>query len=235
VIEMHEFNAAWWGAPVGITNDFTVLTSPPGALTRLDEFAWVEARVPQSSIPMGWLGPTNGFQWVDLQLSYRANLRRIDPLPADIQVVSAADDGIDVLDFAPFMAERYARLPGITDALLARRYKDWARSLVAASPNSCATVRHRGKIAGYVFGSVNGTTASFTLAVSSRTAESPGLTVYLGAAHLFRSLGATTMSSALSATNVAAINAHVTLRCLFTQATGIWLRVGSTAMTALHS
>ncbi len=225
MIAEHVFNSAWWGESVGITVDLADLMAPADAIERAGApFAWVEARVPAPALPFGWLGPTNGFQYVDTQLAYRANLRRLDPLPTDVALVTAAEHPIDTSDFAPFSTERYARLPGIDADRLADRYARWADDLVAASPSTCASVFHRHALAGYVFGSVSGSKGAFTLAVASRTTATPGLSIYLAASHLLRDAGATTMSSALSATNLAAINAHVALRCLFVSATTVWIR-----------
>ncbi len=226
MITEHAFNSRWWGAPVGITTSLDALTATSAQLEAdARPFAWIEARVPNSQLPDGWLGPSNGFQFVDTQLAYRAGLRRLDALSPDVDIVTADRRSIDTDDFAAFTAERYARLPGITPERLADRYARWARDLVEAAPHTCATVSHRGDVAGYVFGHVDGAKASFTLAVGSASGHTPGLSIYLAAAHLLRGAGATTMSSALSATNVAAINAHVALHCLFVSATSVWIRM----------
>jgi len=225
MITNHEFNSRWWGAPVGITHDFDLLAASSNEVALAARaYEWIEARVPTGSVPPNWAGPTNGFYWVDLQLGYRVSLKRIEQLPPSWSFVAADRLSIDVDDFADFTAERYGRLPGTTPERIAQRYRLWAQDLIDQAPQACATVLRNDEVAGYVLGSVDGSKASFTLAVASRGSSAHGLGIYLGAAALYRSLGATTMHSALSATNLPALNAHVALGCLFVSATGIWMR-----------
>jgi hypothetical protein len=225
MIASHAFNSKWWGAPVGVTSSFEALASSPVAMrAAATPYEWVEARVPVSDLPAEWTGPSNGFTWVDLQLGYRVALKRVESLPSTWSVAAADHRPIDLDDFADFAAERYSRIPGATPARLAQRYRMWATELIAASPHACATVLRGDEVAGYVLGSLEGTKASFTLAVASRTSTAHGLGIYLGAAALYRGLGATSMHAALSASNLPALNAHVALGCLFVSATGIWLR-----------
>ena len=234
MISEHRFNSDWWGAPAGISSSVDVLTADRSQLSpACQPYAWVEARVPTRAVPDGWLGPTNGFVWADLQLAYRASLNRIETLPEDWSYVSAEERSIDLSDFAEFNGERYSRLPGITPRRIADRYQRWASNLVEKHPSACATILKGNQAAGYVFGSVNGRKAEFTLAVASRSASVPGLGIYLGAASLYRDLGASTMVSSLSAANLSALNAHVAIGCLFVSATGVWLRPTQASETSL--
>ena len=231
MISQHDFNTRWWGQPVGISTEPSLLTRSPDILGQLVEpFSWVEVRCPLDQLPSGWLGPENGFQFVDVQLSYRAPLHNLAPLSRSTSIVPASESGLgDLADLAPFTAERYSKLPGITPELLALRYKKWAEDLVAEHPDWCATVLHEDRTAGYVFGSPDGTSAHFVLAASSTRATTPGLVIYLAAAQFFASKGARQMQSALSSTNVGALNAHMPLRCRFLQATGVWIRMSPPA------
>jgi hypothetical protein len=225
MITSHAFNSAWWGAPVGITATFEALASSPETMRAAAEpYEWVEARVPVADLPSEWPGPCNGFTWVDLQLGYRVALKRVESLPSTWSVAAADRRPIDLDNFADFSAERYSRIPGATSQRLAERYRLWATDLIEASPHACATVLRGDEVAGYVLGSVAGTKASFTLAVASRRSTAHGLGIYLGAAALYRNLGATSMHASLSASNLPALNAHVALGCLFVSATSIWLR-----------
>jgi len=226
-IARHEFNTVWWGKPVGISTDRALLTMPDDELDKMVlDYDWIEVRCPLNEIPAAWLGPNNGFQYVDAQLSYRAPLRHLAPLSPATSLIPATDRPLGGLDdLAPFSSERYAKLPGVTAERLAARYRRWANDLVAAHPDWCAAVLHEGQPAGYIFGAPDGRSANFVLAASSVEATTPGLVIYLAAAHFFAGKGAARMASAFSSTNVGALNAHVALRCRFDKATGIWIRM----------
>jgi hypothetical protein len=224
-IHCHDFNSKWWGSPVGITwNPECLSSSSQEWKAEAESFSWVEARVPASMVPTQAERVSNGFFWADLQLEYRVSLRKIQSLPGSWSVIDAAERQIDPKDFASFAGERYRSIPGITNEILQARYEMWARSLVRNSPSSCATVFDGREVAGYVFGTMDGLRANFSLAVASRRSTSHGLGVYLGAAELFRRCGAKSMHASLSAANTSALNSHVILGCTFVNATTIWLR-----------
>lgn len=228
----HDFNSRWWGARVGISTEFEALELTESALAEAAAgFDWVEVRVPEKLIPIGWVRPPNRLSHVDIQLSYRVSLRDIPRPPENIEIVASVDLPIDQGDLDLFRTERYARLPEMNQRRLQSRYEMWATELSQASPESCATVLSNGIPVGYVFGSVADRTSHFTLAAGSRTKAAPGLVVYLGAAAFFRGLGARSMNSSLSACNVASLNAHVALGCIFREATGVWIWTASSAAT----
>ena len=233
MISEHRFNSDWWGAPAGISSSVDVLTADRSQLSpACQPYAWVEARAHPGS-PRRLAGTYKRLRLGRPSTSYRASLNRIETLPEDWSYVSAEERSIDLSDFAEFNGERYSRLPGITPRRIADRYQRWADNLVEKHPSACATILKGNQAAGYVFGSVNGRKAEFTLAVASRSASVPGLGIYLGAASLYRDLGASTMVSSLSAANLSALNAHVAIGCLFVSATGVWLRPTQASETSL--
>ena len=114
----------------------------------------------------------------------------------------------------------------MTDERLHDRYRRWAADLATAHPEWCCAVTAPDGPLGYFFaGPGSHGIADFTLVAASRQPVRPGVVVYLAAAHHFGMLGARRFRSALSAANVAALNAHVAMRCRFERATGVWIRI----------
>jgi len=196
-------------------------------------FHYVEVRCPATELPLDIVGPTNGLIQIDTQLSYVLALRYHSDLPRGVRLVRASEGAVlNPADFEPFRAERYARIPGVTDETLAARYARWSEALVRSNPDWCARVERDGEPAGYVFAEPDEGDggAMLTLAVASRGSTVPGMAVYAAAACMMRENGARRAHSTFSALNVPALNVHTQLGCRFTNSTLVYLLDMAAAM-----
>ena len=90
MIRKHEFNSAWWGSPVGISSDVQDLFQNPEQLcSELTTFDWIEFRIAFDDLPTRKLGPANGAQLVETQLTYQKNISRIGGCPGGVTILPA--------------------------------------------------------------------------------------------------------------------------------------------------
>jgi hypothetical protein len=222
---IHEFNTRWWGSPVGHSDDIDLLMANEAELTReLDAYDWCEVRVKHGDVARLPLAERNTFAWVDTQLHYRLNLRRVEGIPKAATIVDSTELSIDVEKFASFQSERYRMLPQVSQAKVDERYRLWANDLIESSPGYCATAFYKENIVGYFFGQPDGESARFSLAVANQLASVPGMLLYSCALNHFKSLGARTAAASISSQNIGALNIHAALGCQFYEAVGCWLR-----------
>lgn len=224
MIRKHEFNSAWWGSPVGISSDVQDLFQNPEQLcSELTTLDWIEFRIAFDDLPTRKLGPANGAQLVETQLTYQKNISRIGGCPGGVTILPATQTPINVNNFSPFSHERYSKLRKVDTDRLALRYRQLADQLVKNSPETCASVFYKSSLVGYIFGHLKETTAVFDLAVTSINAQVSGQALYDAAGYMFNQAGASRMTSSFNAANLGALNAHVRMQCSFIEATSIWL------------
>jgi hypothetical protein len=224
LIRAHAFNSVWWGSPVGISSDVQDLFQNPEQLSsESTKFDWIEFRIAFEDLPTQKLGPSNGAQLVETQLTYQKNISRLGVCPGGVTILPATQAPINVNNFSPFSHERYAKLRKVDANRLALRYRQLADQLVENSPETCASIFYKSSLVGYIFGHMKGTTAVFDLAVTSINAQVSGQALYDAAGYMFNQAGASRMTSSFNAANLGALNAHVRMQCSFIEATSIWL------------
>lgn len=230
MIRTHAFNTRWYGAPVGIVEDASLFALPADARAALLRgYAWVELRARAGvEVPHGALR-ASGFAWCDTQLRFRIDLRAVAQARRGddgLRVCSAAEAPFTVAAdaLATFSHERFARLPGMTDARLAARYERWAAALLDESPDTClrATLDD-GRTVGWFLAAPRGESLELTLAALHRDASVSGARLYEACLATFAARGHRLGHASFSAENTSVLNVYASLGARFVAPEHIWL------------
>jgi len=229
MIDLHEFDSAWRGQPIGIVSDTALFGLSRSHIAELCEaYEWVEFRSPASApVPIGSLA-SSGFIKLDTQVNFRLDLIKFSPKPVPgLKTITSAERAIepDLSVARPFEHERFATLPGVDYGSVNRRYTVWARKLCREAPEWCVAVEHEGRIQGWYFSQPTaGGELNLTLGASSRDAEVSGTDIYRAAFARYFEAGASIGSASFSVKNMAAMNIYSSFGARFTGAIDFWIR-----------
>ncbi len=228
MIRLHEFNAAWWGAPVGIITDPTFFNLPAAEQrTALASYAWVEFKAALDSAPSAHELMRAGFAQIDTQIHFHIDLGRLRTAHSQDELkVRFADEHaftIPAGELAAFVHERFLQLPGMTPQLLARRYAQWAGELVAHHPRWCLQVFCQDRLQGWFLAQMHGARLNLTLAMLHREASISGMYLYQKAMTAYAQRGARLGYASFSVCNVAVHRLYAALGAVFVKPEGCWL------------
>lgn len=228
MIRLHGFNAAWWGAPVGIITDPCFFKLPVAdQRTALASYAWVEFKAPLESAPSVRELLRAGFAQIDTQIHFHLDLARIRATHnRDELEVRFADEHaftISAHEPAAFVHERFMHLPGMTQQLLARRYAQWAGELVAHHPRWCLQVFYQARLQGWFLAQMQGTKLNLSLAMLHRDASISGMYLYQKAMLAYAQRGARLGYASFSVRNVAVHRLYAGMGAVFLKPEGCWI------------
>ena len=229
MIAKHSFDSTWRGQPVGIVEDASLLDRNPDEIRDLCKaYEWVEFRSPATSpVPIRSLA-ASGFVKLDTQIDFRIDFVESPPEPVPgLQVTTFAELGTDpdLSAAKPFMHERFARLPGVDDESLNRRYTLWANDLCREAPDWCVGVKRDSQVQGWYFSRLSPDgNLNLTLGAASKDSQISGTDLYRAAFARYFEAGAKVGSASFSVRNFAAMNIYSSLGARFTGATDFWLR-----------
>lgn len=221
MIDPHAFNSRWWGSPTGIVRDPAALAAASTAEVdaAVAPFDWVELRAPAATCPHPRLLAERGFFAADTQIPFRIGLRAIASTPSlDPLTVRFADEqpftvGAD--DILPFGAERFALLPGATNARIRERYALWAGELIEQDPALCLTVLQADRPQGYFLSRRAGGGLNLTLAMLRPDTTLTGMHLFHKALIAYAARGARVGHASFSATNTPVLNMYAHLGARF--------------------
>jgi hypothetical protein len=230
VIGIHDFNSRWWGGPVGIIREADFFRRSAAECQRLlDPYDWVEFKAARGDLSIESLVAKYGFQFVDLQISYKAGLNKTPTSGREISLdmVSAqtVEFNLHPDQLTEFSAERFSILPGITPERVCQRYVAWARYLSESHPELCFEVRQDDIPQGWIFGEPLDSPGGlgFTLVMTSKRCRVRGFDIYRVALREFAKMGFVFCQAAFSAFNMPAHNIHSMLGARFLDPTICWI------------
>jgi len=228
MIRLHEFNAAWWGAPVGIITDSNFFKLPPAEQrAALASYAWVEFKSALESAPSVRELLRAGFEQIDTQIHFHLDLSRIRAAHSrDELEVCFADEHpftIHAHEPAAFVHERFMQLPGMTQQLLARRYALWAGKLVAHHPHWCMQVFYHTRLQGWFLSQMRESRLNLSLAMLHRDATISGMYLYQKAMIAYAQRGARLGYASFSVRNVAVHRLYAAMGAVFVKPEGCWI------------
>lgn len=228
MIEQHAANLAWLGVPAGVVIDEKFFALPADEQARLlAPYAFVEFKSPLESSPPAAVLLNAGFAWVDVQIEFRIGLSRIDETPSVRELtVRFADDApftVEDGDSRSFEEERFAELPGMTQAALDRRYTNWARQLIAEHPATSLEVSRDGKPQGWFLSRPSEHGLNLLLAMLHRDATISGMLLYQKGLRAYAARGHALGWAGFSVRNVNVHNIYARLGARFTPPIGCWL------------
>jgi len=232
VIRQHDFNAVWWGAPVGIVSDSDALlaASPQEVRAACAPFKWVELRFVADAVVDNVALLERGFFAVDTQIRFRVGLRRLRTTPSleHLQVRFAHEDPFTVEgpDILPFGSERYSALPGATDEKMRERYVMWSQLLLRESPEQCLQVHIDGAVQGHFLSRSNEGRLNLTLAMLHPEATVSGMLLFHKALLAYAERGQRVGHASFRATNTAVLNIYSSLGARFLTPELFWFRLG---------
>lgn len=228
MINLHEFNTRWWGAPVGIVTDAQFFAqSPQTRLEQLSPYAWAEfsGTLPEAISPADLCRA--GFFQADTQVQFRLDLRQVAaPQCSEEFTIEFADStafAVELDEMALFRHERFLHLPGATLERVAERYALWSADLLAANPTTCLRVVYKGTTQGWFLSRDLGGKLNLTLAMLSRQASIPGATLYRAACHAFGQRGYRIGYASFSASNTPVHNIYSQMGARFLDPRHHWL------------
>ncbi len=230
MIGIHDFNSEWWGGPVGIIRDSAFFSLARAESERLLEpYDWVEFKATRGDLAIESAAARCGFQFVDLQIVYKAGLNKSSPPGREIALDLVSAESVE-FDLNPdqlteFTAERFSILPGITPARISQRYVAWARMLSKNNPKLCFEAQQNNTAQGWVFAEPTDSPSglNFTLVMTSRTSQVRGYDIYRAALQQFATMGFAFCQAAFSAFNVPAHNIHSMLGARFLDPMICWI------------
>lgn len=227
MIRSHDFNAAWWGAPVGICDDaaFFDLSGPERAAA-LAPYEWVEFRSELEAAPAEPALLAAGFALYDVQIGFKLRLQATThPSAAALQVRTAVEPEFagSFASHQPFVFERYAELPGSSVERVGARMVAWAEQLVESSPETCFEFAAAdGAVQGWMLAEPRSTSATLTLAMRHEGATASGLLQYEAGCAALAARGTRIGRAAFSVRNKPTMNVYASLGAHFTSTTGCW-------------
>jgi hypothetical protein len=230
LIETHPSNSAWWGRPVALVTDPQWFGQDEDLRREsLAPYAWAEFKAPLASAPPALELGRAGFVLVDAQINFRIGLALIASSTSldDFECHSASLEPFAIRpeDVRPFEHERFRQIPGVTDAMINRRYANWANELVARHPTGCLRLAHGGRTQGWFLSEISGSSVHLILAMLSNTAIASGQHLYHRALLEYARLGARMGHASFSVGNTSVLNIYAQLGARFTPPTGCWLWV----------
>lgn len=230
MISIHDFNSEWWGGPVGIIRDSAFFSLPKAERHRLLEpYDWVEFKATRGDVAIESAAALCGFQFVDLQIVYKAGLNKSLSSGRQISLNLVSAESVE-LDLQPeqlteFAAERFSILPGVTPERISQRYVAWARMLSKNNPRLCFEARQENTAQGWVFAEPTASPGglNFTLVMTSKTSQVRGYDIYRTALQQFAKMGFTYCQASFSAFNVPAHNIHSMLGARFLDPMICWM------------
>lgn len=229
MIDEHEFNSAWYGAPAGIIRDPAWLArSDDEVKAGLARFAWAELRAAPGAVDRARLARL-GFFVADTQIIFRLGLRAVATTPsAESFALRWADESpftVAASEMAPFLHEPYAQLPGMTQERLDERYARWGTLLLGSAPATCVRVEQNGETQGWFFSEPRGSRLRLALAGTARGATASGLHLYQAAALGYAARGHGVGEATFSVHNTAVLNiyAHLGARFVATEDRWLWI------------
>jgi hypothetical protein len=166
-----------------------------------------------------------GFFQADLQLEYVLSLagREAPPgLPGDLRPAGDGDRET-ILDIAAraFAAFRFADIPGVTQDMVGRRYRDWCSQILTRHPGLAHVLVHEGELAGFFAAEPKGRPGHLNLtlaAVNPACRGVPGYALFAKALAAYSRAGWRTAGAALSAENLSVLNLYASLEAKFVRA-----------------
>ncbi|HED66929.1 MAG TPA: hypothetical protein ENJ09_15405 [Planctomycetes bacterium] len=225
MIRRHDFNSDWYGDEAGIVADASFFAADAAARDRaLAPFAFVEARGPLSA-QFGVAARRAGFFLADTQIPFRIALAQLESSPsiAGLEAKSAAEEGFEVREPAPFVHERFALLPGVGEQELAGRYLLWSARLIAEHPETALAIRSERGVEGWFLSRRDEGGLELTLAMLAADATISGHHLYHRALLHYRDLGARVGRASFSVANSAVHNIYASLGARFLEPQGCWL------------
>jgi hypothetical protein len=228
MIRTHEFNAAWWGGPVGLVDDVTALLEAPAKEREesLAAYEWVELRMPLAEAPVARIARCGFFQ-ADTQIRFRIACNRVPATPSlahlSVERASLHPFVLDGAGVAPFPHERFRHLPAIEGQRLHDRYVTWANQELRAAPEWCLQLRSEGVVQGWFLAHPADGGLNLELAMLHRQASLSGMYLYQRALVEYAALGARVGQARFSIENTAVLNIYARLGAQFLPPVGIWL------------
>jgi hypothetical protein len=227
MIREHRFNSEWWGGKAGIVADMSFLSLPVDEQRQfLRPYDWVELRADLDDAPIVQIAAAGFFQ-VDTQIPFRIGIARVTGGPSldslTVEQASRQPFQIGEGDLAPFAHERYRYLPGMTAERLNRRYAVWSTNEVAAHPEWCLRISHRGSVQGWFLSEMTADGLDLQLAMLHRNATISGMYLYQKALVTYASLGARVGYARFSVSNRDVLNIYARLGAQFLAPVGVWL------------
>ena len=234
MIREHEFNSAWWGAPVGIVDDrafFELDAAEQDAVC--SAYSWVEYAEQLDAAPAPDLLRRARFNAVDTQVRFRISLNRIESTPSieRLSALSADESPFDVSNagMRSFEHERFRFLPGVTHERLDERYAIWANQLIARHPAWCLRISDGEAVQGWYLSEARADKPlGLTLAMLSADARISGQLLYQKALIEYARRGARIGEAAFSVSNTPVMNIYATLGARFLRPRGCWQRWSET-------
>jgi hypothetical protein len=232
VISIHDFNSQWWGGPVGIVRDPSFFSLSRAENERLLEpYDWVEFKSHRGDLVVESAAARCGFQFVDLQIVYKAGLNKSSLTSREIPLELVSAEGVP-FDLHPeqlteFTAERFSILPGVTPERVCQRYVAWASLISQKHPKLCFEVRQNNVPQGWVCAEPTDSPSglNFTLVMTSKASQVRGIDIYTAALRQFAQMGYVFCHAAFSAFNVPAHNIHAMLGARFLDPIICWIWV----------
>jgi hypothetical protein len=231
VIRQHDFNASWWGAPIGIVADPEALlgASPDEVQAACAPFEWVELRLLADAVVDHVALLKRGFFNVDTQIRFRVGLPRLRTTPSleRLQVRFAHEDPFEVeaADILPLGSERYSVLPGATEDRMRERYVLWSQLLLRESPEHCLQVHMDGAVQGHFLSRSQNGRLNLTLAMLHPEATVSGMLLFHKALLAYASRDERVGHASFRATNTAVLNIYSSLGARFLTPELFWFRL----------
>ncbi len=231
MIRQHDFNAEWWGAPIGIVADAEALlrASPAEVSAACKRYEWVELRYLDDAAVDHVALLERGFFAVDTQIRFRVGLPRLRSTPSleRLQVRFAHEEPFDVEpgDILPFGSERYAALPGATEEKMRERYVMWSKVLLEQTPERCLQVHIDGVVQGHFLSQSQQGRLNLTLAMLHPNATCSGMLLFHKALLAYAAQGERVGHASFRATNTAVLNIYSSLGARFLKPELFWFRL----------
>jgi hypothetical protein len=227
MIDEHEFNTRWYGAPAGIVRDPKALDEPADRVAAaLAHFAFVELRCKPDAVDRTRLTDL-GFFVADTQIHFRIGLAALRATSSTEAIsllwADAAPFTVETHEMAAFRHERFQHLPGMTSARLDVRYAAWAQDLIAAAPATCVRLEQNGLTQGWFLSEPRGPRLRLALAMASASATISGLHLYLAACLGYAARGHSVGEASFSVHNTPVLNIYASLGARFVATEDAWL------------
>ena len=233
MLETHEFNTAWWGAPTGIVRHPEFFSLPVDQQRELlTPFEWAEFKASlvysdrEEALPYRQLLRA-GFIQADTQIHFRIGLAALQLTsllePLSVRFADEVPFSLPLEAMSIFRHERFYILPGISAERINRRYAMWGQQIILTHPATCLEVLLDGKVQGWFLSMKEGAKLNLTLAMLHQNASISGSMLYQRALVAYGSRGYRIGYASFHVGNTDVLNIYAHLGARFLTPTACWI------------